>query len=502
MLVITVSNAFTLQKMELLYNSARTIAENKDINSTIHSIIEYLESITHFQCGTLGIKKSDSIQLYSSKDEQWKTDVSPAINRVIRLSTPFIQAAFSGEKLVNLPLGMTLIIVPVIYRNQTEGALAVLKQSVADRDELELFTQFLTTLAELISGTLLERIHSESSFTTLQTENAELRSALLQLEERGRSDSIIGETDSMRLLFREIAQVAPSDTTALIRGETGTGKELIAHAIHEKSSCSDGPFIAVNCGALTDSLLESELFGYEKGSFTGAQQSRKGKFEEAHGGTLFLDEIGELSLDAQTKLLRVLQEKEVVRVGGSNAIKISVRIICATNRDLEEALQNKQFREDLYFRINVFAIVVPSLAQRKDDIPLLVKHFLSINTHSYHSHSFEISPQVDRILKHYPWPGNVRELRNVIERATLVTTDGMINPEHLPPHLIPEAEKVRNAESFEGQVAQFETEIIESALKQSNGNQTKTADLLHTTKRVIQYKIDKLNIDYRQFKKQ
>ncbi len=500
MLDSRVANSFELQKMELLYNSARTIAENSEIDSTICKILTYLETITQFECGTLAITKSESTQYFSCKDEEWEREIAPALNRVIQRSTPFIQAGFSGEKLVSLSLGMTLIVVPVIYNNRVTGSLAVLKRSVADRDELEQFTQFLSTLAELISGTLLERIHRESSFTSLQTENAELRNALHQLEERGRSDSIIGETDHMRQLFREIAQVAPSETTALIRGETGTGKELIAQAIHEKSNCSDGPFIAVNCGALTDSLLESELFGYEKGSFTGAQGSRKGKFEEADGGTLFLDEIGELSLDAQTKLLRVLQEKEVVRVGSSSAKKVSVRIICATNRDLEEALQSKRFREDLYFRINVFSIIVPTLAQRKDDIVPLANHFLSTNTHSHHSHSFTLSTSVEEILRHYPWPGNVRELRNVIERATLVTTDGKIKPEHLPPHLIPESEKVRIADSFEGQVAQFETKLIEDALQKSNGNQTQTSKLLNTTKRVIQYKIDKLNIDYRKFK--
>ncbi len=359
---------------------------------------------------------------------------------------------------------------------------------------------FLVTLAELISGTLFERIRRESSLSQLKEENAEPRRTIFKLEEQGRSEFIVGNSAAMRQIYREIAQVSPADTTALIYGETGTGKELVAKAIHEKSFCSDGPFVALNCGALPDNLLESELFGYEKGAFTGAVQSRQGRFEEAHGGTLFLDEIGEMSLEAQTRLLRVIQEKEVQRVGGGRPRSVSVRLICATNKNLSDAVSNGTFREDLFYRINVFTITLPPLRERQSDISELINHFLRHSASSSKGHRYQVSQEAERVLLEYHWPGNVRELGNVIERATLITTDGVIHPEHLPPHFLPEVEKIRSDRSLDARVAQFEKEILEETLEMCEGNQRRTAEYLQTTKRVVQYKIEKYEIDYRTFK--
>ncbi len=490
----------THSEMKLLYAVARVIAEHGELTSIISTILTYLNDITGFSCGTLSFKDKHHQNFNLCKDPEWIEKILPAHERVMKRGMVLSQAGFSSERLVPLPPGVTLLIVPIFYENNVVGTLSGLKRNISNRDELEQNASFLSAVAELISGTLIVRIKDESSLTELQEQNAELRRTLFQLEEHGRTSEIIGNSLVMRQVYRQIAQVAPAGTTALIYGETGTGKELVAKAIHSKSNCSDGPFIALNCGALPDSLLESELFGHEKGAFTGALQSKEGRFEEAHGGTLFLDEIGELSLDAQTRLLRVIQEKEVQRIGGGKTRKIEVRLICATNRNLDDALKQGTFREDLYYRINVFSFTLPPLRERSEDILILTDHFLSKANHGRNDHSFQLSEETKKVITEYNWPGNVRELGNIIERATLVATDSFIHPEHLPPHFLPTVAQIRSDRSLEGRVALLEQEIIEEALNISEGNQRKAAEYLQTTKRVIQYKLEKYGIDYRQFR--
>ena len=288
----------------------------------------------------------------------------------------------------------------------------------------------------------------------------------------------------------------------LIRGETGTGKELIARAIHNKSTVKDGPFIAVNCAALPESLLESELFGHEKGSFTGAVTQRIGRFEAADGGTLFLDEIGEIPPSAQGRLLRAIQEKEIQRVGGMQTVRINVRLICATNRDLEADVKEGRFREDLYYRINVFTILLPPLRNRGADVLLLADHFVKKYARVHGKQIHRISTPAIDMLSAYHWPGNVRELENVIERAVLVAAGDTIEGHDLPPTLqMKDLQKsgVRK-DTFDGLVAAYEHELIVDALKDSRGNQTEAANLLGTTKRIIQYKISKYNIDYTRYR--
>jgi Nif-specific regulatory protein len=306
----------------------------------------------------------------------------------------------------------------------------------------------------------------------------------------------------MRQVYEQIARVAGTNTTVLIRGESGTGKELIAHAIHYSSPRARKPFIRVSCAALPDSLIESELFGYEKGAFTGAQARKKGRFELAEGGTLFLDEIGEINLSTQVKLLRVLQEREFERLGGTETIKTNVRLIVATNADLEKAIAAGTFREDLFYRLNVFTIYVPPLRERKPDILLLVDHFLE-------KYSLEHGRQVKRVstpaidmLMSYHWPGNVRELENVIERAVLVCDDGnVIHPHHLPPTLqTAEASGTVADISLADAVAAYEKSLIQDALKTARGNVSRAARLLHSTERIISYKIRKLGIDRERFR--
>jgi Nif-specific regulatory protein len=306
----------------------------------------------------------------------------------------------------------------------------------------------------------------------------------------------------MKEAYRAIAQVAQTSTTALIRGETGTGKELVARAIHLKSKLANGPFVPVNCAALPESLLESELFGHEKGSFTGATAKQIGRFEAAQNGTLFLDEIGEMSLHAQGRLLRAIQEKEIQRIGGNESIKIHVRLICATNRNLEHDVAEGRFREDLYYRINVFTIPLPPLRERGADALLLADYFVKKYSALHGKAITRISTSAIDMLSAYHWPGNVRELENVVERSVLVAEGNVIEGHDLPPTLqikdLPE--RGIRKDTFENLVAAYEKELIVDALKDTAGNQTEAAELLGTTKRIIQYKISKYDIDYTRFK--
>jgi len=306
----------------------------------------------------------------------------------------------------------------------------------------------------------------------------------------------------MRQVYESVAQVARTNTTVLIRGESGTGKELIAHAIHYNSERSKKPFVKVNCAALPASLIESELFGYEKGAFTGAQNRKQGRFELADGGTLFLDEIGDLDVSTQVKLLRVLQEREFERVGGTETIKINVRLIAATNKDLERAIEERTFREDLYYRLNVFAIFVPPLRERKTDVMLLADYFLAKYAREHRKSIKRISTPVIDMLASYHWPGNVRELENAIERAVLVCDANVIHGHHLPPTLqTAEASGTVIAVTLADAVEKLEKDLIQDALKTARGNRAKAARLLGSTERVMNYKIRKYNVDCTRFRR-
>ncbi|GAB4321017.1 MAG: sigma 54-interacting transcriptional regulator [Candidatus Zixiibacteriota bacterium] len=307
-------------------------------------------------------------------------------------------------------------------------------------------------------------------------------------------DEFIGQSKVVKDLRSLIARVAVTDATVLITGESGTGKELVARAIHKESKRAKKPFVATNCAALTETLLESELFGHEKGSFTGAYKQRIGRFELAEGGTLFLDEIGEISGGFQAKLLRALEQSEIVRVGSAEPITVDARVIAATNKRLEDEVNEGRFREDLFFRLNVFPITVPPLRERTDDIPLLARHFLR----KLRYESEELSPDVVAALCKYHWPGNIRELRNILERATILAGGGPIAVEHLGfmPGLI--RRKPEPTEAVVPSVAdgleQMERKMIEEALRASNGNKSVAARQLKITRRVLYTKLKKYGI--------
>ncbi|MCD6418921.1 sigma-54-dependent Fis family transcriptional regulator [bacterium] len=307
--------------------------------------------------------------------------------------------------------------------------------------------------------------------------------------ERERFGDIIGKSDEMRNVFTLIEKVAPADATVLILGETGTGKELVARAVHERSQRAKKPFVAINCAAITETLLESELFGYEKGAFTGADRRKPGMFELANNGTLFLDEIAEMPQSLQAKLLRVLQEKTVYHLGGTTPIPVDVRIIAATNKDIKKLVNEHRFREDLYFRIAVFPINLPPLRARREDIPLLARHFLAKR-----STNAQISPEAMELLMDYNFPGNVRELENILERALILSGGGNILPEHLPDLEIAIAESA-SLQPGETTLDELEKKMLIAALEKAGGNKSKAAKMLGITRRMIYTRLKKYGLE-------
>jgi DNA-binding NtrC family response regulator len=368
------------------------------------------------------------------------------------------------------------VIVMTAYGN-VETAVDAMKAGAAD---------YLTKPLHLEE--LLHKIQRIREQHRLYTENRELRHAL---EDRHRIEGIIGESGQMLEVISLIGRVAPSEATVLIRGESGTGKELIAKAIHFASPRAWAPLIRVNCAALPENLLESELFGHEKGSFTGAVATRKGRFEAADGGTLFLDEIGDLPLHLQAKLLRVLQEREFERVGSSKPLRVNVRILSATHRDLEALIKTGQFREDLYYRLNVVTMMLPPLRERRQDIAALMDHFLRLFAQKNGKVIRGFTPEARQALLRYDYPGNVRELENLIERAVVLTRDDVIGRGDLPLTLEEQEGKHDQETRLTPAVEGLERRMIKDALSSAAGVQTRAAELLGITERALRYKLKK-----------
>jgi Nif-specific regulatory protein len=387
---------------------------------------------------------------------------------------------------------LAFLCVPIMYDNQVVGVLSADKVA-RDVEDLDKELAMLAAVAQLIA----KSVHIRG----LEEENKRLK-RLVGLP-RPPSLDIIGHSKVMQDVFALVAQVADSKTTVLISGETGTGKELIAQAIHMNSPRKKGPFIQVNCAAIPDTLIESELFGHEKGAFTGALHQRRGRFEEANNGTIFLDEVGELSAAAQVKLLRVLQEKRFQPLGSSRVVTVNVRIIAATNRDLEQDIQADRFRADLYYRLNVFPIYMPPLRERGSDIILLADHFVLKYAREMGKDVRNISTAAIEAFLAHKWPGNVRELENCIERAVLLTNTNTVDIIHLPPSL--QVKGTNGDKKDTGKLSSLveaqERALIIDMLETTAGNQTQAAKMLGTTKRVIQYKVSKLGIDPKAFKK-
>jgi Nif-specific regulatory protein len=392
---------------------------------------------------------------------------------------------------------ITFICVPIVLDGGTAGTLAIEQDYAPGRNGDRTVSALRVTAGMIAQALRIQRL-IDAERRRLVEENTQLRQ---ELRERYEFTHMIGNSGPMRRVFEEVGQVVGTTATVLIRGESGTGKELIAHALHQHSPRVGKPFVRVNCAALPETLVESELFGYERGAFTGAQARRKGRFELADGGTLFLDEIGELSPSTQAKLLRVVQEREFERLGGSTTIGVDVRLITATNKDLEQAQADGTFREDLYYRLNVFTIWVPPLRERKSDILLLADHFVEKYTRLHGRSIKRISTPAIDMLVSYHWPGNVRELENTIERAVLVADVDVIHGHHLSPTLqTAEASGTVVSGSLGEAVSAFEGNLIQDALKTTRGNRARAARLLNTTERIINYKIRRYGIDPRRFR--
>ncbi len=345
----------------------------------------------------------------------------------------------------------------------------------------------------------------------IQKEKATIRELTYlkeEIQKKSQGFNIVGKSRAINNVRKIIQKISHANSTVLITGETGTGKELVARAIHSDSPNSNDPFIAVNCGAIPDLLLESELFGHEKGAFTGAQEKKIGKFEVAGFGTIFLDEISNMPERLQVKLLRVLQEREIERVGGNRLIKVNARIIAATNVDLKEHIRQGKFRDDLFHRLNVICIQVPSLIERKEDIPLLVHYFLGLFSKKFNVQVCNITPKAMKALCNYTWPGNIRELSNLIERMVLLGDDTTIREQHIPYEvLIPHDNRINNVTkgsplSFKEERSRFEREMIINILCAVNYNQSKASKVLNIHRNTLLAKLQQYNIDIHELKKE
>jgi Nif-specific regulatory protein len=504
-----------IEEITLLYEISNALNEHLELRKSLYKVLDILSSNTDMARGTITIlnplRNEISIEvahgLPRGAVERTKYKLGEGITgRVIEtgeaVAIPRIsqEPAFlnrTATRRATAEQDYSFICVPIKKSNQVIGAISVDRHYDASYPLAE-GKKLMSVVATMVARHVinLETIRLEKE--RLREENIRLRS---ELESKYHVTNIVGSSSRMREVFQMISQVSRSNATVLIRGESGTGKELVANSIHYNSLRAKNPFVKVNCAALPANLIESELFGHEKGSFTGAIKQKIGKFELAHKGTIFLDEIGSIGLDVQTNLLRVLQEKEFDRVGGQRTIKVDVRVIAATNRNLEEAVEQELFRGDLYYRLNVFPIYLPPLRERKTDILLLADAFLERYARENHKDIRRFSTPAIDMLMEYHWPGNVRELENCIERAVLLCEEGVIHSYHLPPTLQSgrESGTVPNR-SLDDAVANLEREMIIDALKNTRGNGTQAAQLLKTTVRIFNYKAKRYGIDYRQYR--
>lgn len=518
-----------------IYEISKILSSSLDLNKTIREVLNILSSHLKMRRGMVSLVQEDSGDLQVvgasglSEDEirRGRFRIGEGVTgKIMKSGMPVVVPDIAKEPLFLNRTGsrnledegvVSFIGVPIKVGRETIGVISVDRELDGQRPNFQGDTRFLSMVANLIGQTV--RLHQlvASERLQLMTEKGRLQK---ELHGKYRLDNVIGHSKVMQEVFAEVHQAASGKSTVLLRGESGTGKEVIARSIHYLSARKDKPFIKVNCAALSETLLESELFGHEKGSFTGATQERKGRFELASGGTLFLDEIGDISPSFQTKLLRVLQEREFERVGGNKPIKVDIRLVTATNRNLEEAVSKGDFRADLYYRINVVSIFLPPLRERREDIPMLVDYFLQ-KFNQENQKKLSISPEAMKIMLDCYWPGNVRELENCVERTMTMTRGQTIREVDLPCQqnkcfsialrgygnpakpiipIIPE----REAEPFpepDLQSKEFgsERDRLIWAMEQCGWVQAKAARLLKLTSRQMGYALQKHKIEIKRF---
>jgi Nif-specific regulatory protein len=495
------SQAADVRRLATLLEVSRALSDTMHLGDSLRAVVRVLDEHPSVS-GSLVVLHggSESLIFRGTSDPRLPIDGDGEIvDRVLASGKPVVVPRTSREPLVRPRREgeHSLLCVPLVVDGRSIGVLAMELYFLEGRD-YDRALNFVLVVASMIGQAVKVSRLVEDEKRGLLEENIHLRE---ELRVRYDFSNIIGNSSPMRQVYQRITQVARANTTVLIRGESGTGKELIAHAIHYNSLRNQKPFVRVSCAALPESLIEAELFGYEKGAFTGAQNRKMGRFELAEGGTLFLDEIGDLRPSLQVKLLRALQEREFERVGGTRTIRVDVRLIAATNKALEDAIAQGSFREDLYYRLNVFTVFVPPLRERKSDILLLADHFLEKYAREHGKNIRRISTPAIDMLASYHWPGNVRELENAMERSVLVCEGHVIHGHHLPPTLqTAEASDTVIRVDLDEAMAAYEKDLIQDALKSSRGNRAKAARLLGSTERIVGYKVKKYRIDCRRFR--
>jgi Nif-specific regulatory protein len=509
------SKIVELNELSLLFNISSKLGETLDLKEALSPVLDMMAEPMGILRGTLTILNRNSGEIFieeayglSSKEvAKGRYRLGEGITgKVVNTGEPVIIPRISDEPLFLDKTGsrknlnkkdIAFICVPIISGSEVIGTLS-LDKLFKDKNSLDDDVRLLTIIASIISQAVRLRQLAQEETDIIKEENRRLHD---ELRIKYAPKNIIGNSKTMRSVYDLIEKVSGTNTTVLILGESGVGKEKVANAIHYNSGRKENTFVKINCAALPESLIESELFGHEKGAFTGALSARKGRFEMAQNGTIFLDEIGELSLSVQTKLLRIIQEKELERVGGNETIKINVRIITATNRDLEKLTTEGKFREDLYYRLNVFPIIVPPLREKKTDIMLLADYFLEKYTREHGKSVSRISASAVEILMSHRWPGNVRELENCIERAVILSTDGVIQPHHLPPSIQTDnPAQYANKGTLEDILAGIEKELIIEELKKTRGNMALAARSLGITERIIGLRVSNFGINIENFK--
>ncbi len=509
------SESREVRELTLLYEISSALNGTLDLRTVLDHVLAMMAERMEMLRGTFTIlnRKTGEIVIEEafglSPDERQKGRYSVGegvTGRVVETGQPAVVPRISDEPLFLDRTGsrkqidkqdIAFICVPIKTGSEVIGALSV-DRLFNETISLEEDVRLLTIISSVVAQAVRLRQLAQEELEKLREENRRLHD---ELKTANRPDSIIGNSRAMLEVYSLIERVRNTGTTVMILGESGVGKEKVAQALHYGSNRADRPFVAVNCAALPESLIESELFGYERGAFTGAVAARKGRFELADGGTLFLDEMGDLPYLMQIKLLRVIQERAFERIGGTATITVDVRIIVATNRDLESLVQEGKFREDLYYRLNVFPIIVPPLRERKSDIMLLADLFVERYAAHHGKTMTRISTPAIDMLMSYHWPGNVRELENCIERAVILSTDGVIHSYHLPPSL----QTAGAADPSEGgtlkdMIASIEKELIIEELKRSRGNMAGAARTLGITERIMGLRVEKFAIDLKLFK--
>ncbi len=484
-------------QLAFLHEVGQLLQRSTDLDEILGPVLRLLAEKVGLQRAGLCVwnRRTDAITLVAAHGltpaEVRRNRWSPGegvIGRVVEAGEPL--ATGPGEADVQAGRDAHFLAVPVSTEDGVLGALAAYRPGSTEGldDDLRL----LGIVASLLVPAARRAIHAAAAEDVGPEDVPEARPA-----------SLIGRSKQMRHVYEAVEQVAGSPATVLVRGESGTGKELVASAVHASSDRANRAFVKVNIAALPDSLIESELFGHERGAFTGAASRRRGRFEQADGGTLFLDEIGDLSPANQVKLLRVLQEGELQRVGGTDTLQVDVRIVAATSRDLEAMVEEEAFRADLYYRLNVFPIHLPALRERRADVLLLADHFIEKYNRSHGRSVRRISSSAIDMLMAYHWPGNVRELENCIERAVLLAREGVVLGNHLPPSLQTGSASGTSSgeQGLQDRLDALEREIVLDALKESQGNMAEAARVLGISERVMGLRVKKYGVDWRTYRR-